>query len=137
MRVSHDVGRGRPARAWADEASRPAPAGARLEPMMEEIVKLALDTARGKFPPKPRVVELRHRIGQDATGESAVWVWVVLADDTPKTMPHSSFAPIAEQIRAAIAEALKSGTQFQIDLVPYVRFRLKSEQEEIDRVGAA
>lgn len=104
---------------------------------MDEIIQFALEQARVHFPPKPRVVGFRHRLGRDATGEPAVWVWVILANDTPNSLPHSSLAPLAEQIRSAIQGALKHGTQFQIEVVPYVRFRLKSEQDEIDKVGAA
>ena len=105
---------------------------------MDELVKSALDTARRSFPASPRVVDVKHQLGTDATGDNAVRVWVVLDDATPKAqLRHTNFQPIADQIRGAIRKALLEGTQFQLELLPYVYFRLKSEQDEIDAAGAA
>src|SRR5438552_15823840 len=103
---------------------------------MDELVKVALDTARPSFPATPRVVDVKHQVGTDATGDNAVRIWVILDDATPEAqLRHANFQPIADQIRGAIRKALREGPQF--DLVPYVYFRLKSEQDEIDSVGAA
>jgi len=105
---------------------------------MDDLLKRTLETAKAEFPPAPKVVDLRYRVGTDATGDGAVWVWVVLDDATPTAqLRHARFQPIADQIRAAIKKALREGAQFSLDLIPYVRFRLKSEQDEVDRAGAA
>ncbi len=96
---------------------------------MDELVRTALDTAQHDFPRAPRVVEMRFQVGKDATGDDAVRIWVILHNGTTRgQIRHATLEPIAEQIRAAI----RDGTQFRIDLIPYVYFRLQSEQDAID-----
>src|SRR4051812_12618511 len=81
---------------------------------LDDLVKAALGTAKKDFPASPRVVDFRYQVGTDATGENAVWVWVVLDDATPKAaLRHASFEPIAEQIRTGIRKALRESAQFQ------------------------
>ena len=104
---------------------------------MDDLVAAALRAAREKFPPVPRVVDMKFQLGRDAAGDNAVRIWVILDDATPGAqLHHVVFQPMEEQIRAAIGRALREGTQFQLDLVPYVYFRLKSEQDEIEAGGA-
>ncbi len=105
---------------------------------MAELVTDALATAKASFPASPKVVDLRTRLGTDWVGDDAVWVWAIIDNATPKSkLHHANFRPIAELLEAAIKSAVREGTQPQVDPMVYVRFRLKSEQDEIDRAGAA
>lgn len=105
---------------------------------VDDLVKVALRKARKRFPPAPRVVGTPYRLGVDSTGHDAIWVWVVLDDATPKEqLRHASLEPIAEAVRAAIREPLRGVAPIQPELIPYVRFRLKSEQDEADREAGA
>ena len=101
---------------------------------IDELVRTALATARKKFP--RYVVDFRTLLGVDSTGDNAVWIWVILDDSTPEARRrHASLEPIAVQIRSAIQQTLGDASEFKLDVVPYVRFRLKSEQDEVDRAA--
>ena len=105
---------------------------------MEDLVNGALGTAKAAFPASPKVVDFRIRLGTDWVGDDAVFVWVILDDRTPKSkLHHANFKPIGEQVRVAVTKAIREGTEARVDPMAYVYFRLKSEQDGIDRAGAA
>lgn len=79
----------------------------------------------------PFVTEIRHALDTDAAGEPAIWVWVVLDDDTADS---EEFFERSEVVRSRIVQSLREA---QIARWPYVRFRGQSEQAELDRVEAA
>jgi hypothetical protein len=58
--------------------------------------------------------------GEDATGDPAIWVWVVLNRDETDPEPRAV-------IRKAVRSALSSGAEGEHTV--YVRFRTRSEEE--------
>lgn len=87
----------------------------------DEYVKFLLSAARTTFPapPAPQVRNIFHRSGQDAEGNSAVWLWVILDDAAPAQLNAT-----AHEIRRRIWDTLQSNT---LDTVPYIRFATQSE----------
>lgn len=65
----------------------------------------------------------------DATGDPAVWIWVILSDE--KTQ-GDAFAESTEQIRELIWTAFNKA---QIARWPYIRFRSASEQAVLGTGG--
>ena len=97
---------------------------------MKQFVKLALDAARGRFPERPPVHGLIFEIGVDSTGDDAVWIWAILDDSVKKAdLDYEKLEPVADIIRMAIRGEF---TDQALDLIPYVSFRTKSEQQEIE-----
>ena len=71
------------------------------------------------------VLEVSHRLGEDATGTRAVWLWVVVDDAAAS---NRNFPMLAAEIRDTIREALQHAG---VDRWPYVRFRTRSEEAEL------
>jgi len=93
----------------------------------QEQIKTVLDAIdRPSF-----VTEIRHALDTDSSGDPAVWVWVVLEDDTADS---DEFFERSEVVKTKIVQSLREA---QIDRWPYVRFRGQSEQAELDRAEAA
>ena len=82
----------------------------------EAVKKAALPAA---------VLEVSYRLGEDATGTPALWLWVVLDDAAASSR---EFATLAAEIRDTVREALQ---QAGVDRWPYVRFRTRSEEAEL------
>lgn len=87
----------------------------------DDYVQFLLTTARKSFPrpPAPQVQNIFHKSGQDAQGNNAVWLWVILEDAPPTELNDAAHA-----IRRRIWETLQSNT---LDTVPYIRFATTSE----------
>jgi hypothetical protein len=79
----------------------------------------------------PFVTEIRHALDDDWSGDPAVRFWVILRDDV---LESSEFADHARRVHWTIFEAVNKS---EIDRWPYIRFRGKSEQVELDREEAA
>jgi hypothetical protein len=79
-------------------------------------------------------VDLRYRIGHDWSGDPAVFIWVVIDDETPRSKRHHvDLQPIRQKLRDAIFEAFKKEPDSEVELWPFIAFRLESEQEFVDR----
>ena len=66
------------------------------------------------------------RTGEDSTGDPAVKIWVILNDEAGESPDFGAeTADISEQVVAVLRDQ-------HVDLWPYVRFRTRSEQDEID-----
>jgi hypothetical protein len=71
------------------------------------------------------VRDVSYRLDVDSSGAPAVWVRVIVDDDTPSSR---DFPAVAAGIRNAIRDALE---QAGIERWPYVRFRTRSEEAEL------
>jgi hypothetical protein len=64
-------------------------------------------------------------VGRDATGDDAVWVWVVLHDElVDKVWPIQTRDELRERVRGIVRSAA-APTEVQV----YVRFRSESEHK--------
>ena len=93
---------------------------------MDEKARILAALAAAPFP--DYVVDRRVLLDRDWGGEDSVWVYVILADDAPDVRSDEIF-----ELRNVVRRALKDGG---IDLWPYIRVRLASEQAELDREQA-
>ena len=91
---------------------------------LSDIQKL-LDPASLDLPDSPRVVRIELEEGFDSTGDPALYIWVLLADDTPDE--EQTWQKVRE-IRRIIRETLHDA---QEERWPYVRFRTESEHREL------
>lgn len=108
----------------------------------EDAVRVVLEKVAmpwiKQLPNGPTVKDIRWRLGEDSRGNDAVWVWVILADETPpEDLRHLKFQPFADSVRHLVKRALREGTQFSFDLLPYVSFRLENEQRALEKEGLA
>lgn len=88
--------------------------------LLEELNRL-----RRNFPASPRVNRFEVQEGFDSTGDPALYIWVLLRDDTPPDEQTSDkVRPIKERIVRALREAGESRW-------PYVRFRTEAEYQEM------
>lgn len=71
------------------------------------------------------VADLRFETGSDASGDPAVWVWVVMADEAAEGDGGTSNARAA---RALLDGAAREAAP---DRWPYIRFQTVSEQAEL------
>lgn len=76
----------------------------------------------------PELVEAWDvEVGYDATGDPAVWVWVVLRDDAmTKALPAQTRDALQERVREVVHRAVAS-----TDVMVYVRFRSVTEHQAI------
>jgi hypothetical protein len=72
------------------------------------------------------VVEYRLRFDNDSAGEPAVYIHFILRDD----LSEKEFLEIAHRIRQ---EAMNALWQSEMELNPYIRFRVRSEQSALDK----
>ncbi len=77
------------------------------------------------------VIDIRHALDTDWTGDPAVFIWVILRDDVAGS---SGIAEHTKPIRSTIVQALRDA---EIGRWPFLRFRGQAEQEELDRAEAA
>ena len=84
-------------------------------------IRAALATVPTSFPGHPRVVETRFKLGSDEAGDPAVFVVVLLDENTSDAdWTSPKLEPIAERFRAALDDA-------GIARWPYVRFARPSD----------
>ncbi len=67
------------------------------------------------------------KVGRDATGDAAVWVWIVLHDDlVSQVWPLQTRDEMRDQVRDLVTHAAAP-----IEVQVYVRFRSESEHKGI------
>ena len=72
------------------------------------------------------VVDFAVRVGRDATGDPSAWIWVIIREGTAKNALMSAVTNIQELVGIALERA-------GIDLYPYVLFRSRTEQLELEQ----
>jgi hypothetical protein len=83
----------------------------------------------------PRVVRIRHTLGDDWSGEPAVFFRIVLPDDacerqsSGRVEHHDRFFDITSQICAEIVQQIEPLEQWGV--LPYFNFRSESEQAQL------
>ncbi len=98
-----------------------------------ELVDAALRDASRLFPPRPRVVGLHRELGQDSLGRDAVFVWALLANETPQEeLAPERVQPVITAIHDAIWQKLGEAG---LELRPYVNFRRQAEHEKLVRTA--
>lgn len=94
---------------------------------LDELISLSLTEARKKLPGAPRIANVLHRVGKDAAGDDAVFIVVVLGDETPEEQKHwNTLGPIS----LALGQAAQHAFQFDLDVVPHVEFVTEAEAKE-------
>jgi hypothetical protein len=79
----------------------------------------------------PYVVDQVVEVGEDASGDPAIWVWIIVADDaTDRPEFFDESMAIEDRIFSALEQAGD-------ERWPYVRFRTRSEQAEVTATSAA
>lgn len=74
----------------------------------------------------PEIVrDFAIKIGDDSTGDPAVWVWVILAE--PVEGPR--IVEILREMQTGVDAVLR---RLKIDRYPYIRFRTEAEQRELE-----
>ena len=82
---------------------------------------------RGEFPFPAAIAGWDVKVGRDATGDDAVWVWVVLHDDlVDQVWPLQTRDELRDRVREIVRNAAVP-TEVQV----YVRFRSESEHKGI------
>ena len=87
-------------------------------PDRDELLKLREVLTKKKF---PFVESWDSEFGADSTGDPAIWIWVVVKDETAK---QADFAELSSEVERSIREAIASSG---ISRWPYIRFRAISE----------
>jgi hypothetical protein len=83
-----------------------------------DVVRAALQLAEEKIKklPTPRPAELRFQVAKDQTGEDAVWVAMIFADETPE----DEILAALPRITKTIEDAVHSGfTNMPLDVTVY------------------
>lgn len=89
-----------------------------------ELKETLKEKLGGRYP--DHVIDVVTRHVTDSTGDPAVWVWVVLKDES---LLDDSHRDRLEEIRAAAKDAVRSTGAGEW---PYVTFRTRAEQEQIE-----
>jgi len=76
---------------------------------------------------QPRVVRIRYTLGEDWTGDPAVFFRITLPDDAPRT---DHLFGTADGISTAIEQRIEPLEQWGV--LPYFRFRRQSEQARLN-----
>jgi len=74
--------------------------------------------------PASEVVRVRHSLGEDSTGEPAIFFRIVLTDSASQA---KKLAEVAGRISDSLCEELRPYENW--GLLPYFSFRSKSEQD--------
>ncbi|MBX3362455.1 MAG: hypothetical protein KF912_03740 [Phycisphaeraceae bacterium] len=94
-------------------------------PTKDEQIQAALDSVLASAPKVPKVIETRFRLGIDDAGDDAIFVLVVLDEQTKDTeWTTANFQPIMDQIHEAIRAAGLTDW-------PYFRFARPSELNRV------
>ncbi len=88
----------------------------------EQEIAAALERAQAAL--APDVVRIGYSLEEDWTGESAIFVRILLADESVP-VPNDVF-PLADRIREKVIDEIKP---YEQGLLPYFNFRTVSEQE--------
>jgi hypothetical protein len=75
----------------------------------------------------PEVVRVRYNIGEDWSGDPALYFRIVLADSV--AVDRKTFVDTAERVRATIWKELQSLENW--GLFPHVRFRSNAENAQL------
>lgn len=87
-------------------------------------IQESLTSQRDGLPSHAAIAGWVVETGRDATGDDAVWVWVVLHDELiQKVWPLQTRNELREKVRELVQSAA-SPTEVQV----YVRFRSETEQ---------
>lgn len=87
--------------------------------------QLAIDVERAKRKLGPNVVRLKHSIGDDTSGEPAIYFRVVLTDSASQ---EETLAEVTGQIASSLFDDLRPYENW--GLTPYFTFRSQSEQSK-------
>ncbi len=91
---------------------------------VEDIVK-RLNALRKRFPKSPKVARFVVEDSRDSMNEPALYIWVLLENDTPDSdRAWEKLQPIDRMIADAIFET-------KDPRYPYVRFQTEAEHEEM------
>lgn len=94
---------------------------------LDELIGASLAEARKTLPSAPRIVQVLHRVGKDHAGDDAVFVTVVLGDETPEDQLNwRALGPTSRRL----ADAAQHAYQFQIEAIPYVRFVTEAQAKD-------
>ncbi len=91
----------------------------------ESTVRELLAEHRNELPVPASIIDWIVEVGHDATGDDAVWVWVILQDDL-FNQPVDWQDNLRDRIEEIVSHAA-SPTQVQV----YIRYRAESEQQEL------
>ncbi len=96
--------------------------------MVEQAaIRESLNTHRDGLPFPAAIAGWDIQVGRDATGDDAVWVWVVLHDNlVDQVWPLQTRNELREKVRCLVRTAA-GPTEVQV----YVRFRSETEQRGI------
>lgn len=89
----------------------------------DETLNRILDVQALKFPPKPRINDVRWERYVDSIGEDALMVWVILDDATKYEDMRGMRTPLERTIHRALLDA-------GIQLFPIMRFTTEAELVE-------
>ena len=79
----------------------------------------------------PEVVRVRYNIGEDWTGEPALYFRVVLVDSAvPNVKDFTKVGEVTERIRTPFFEELQPLERW--GLFPHMNFRTESEQDQLN-----
>jgi hypothetical protein len=78
------------------------------------------------LPPELGVVNLRYTVGDDWSGDPAIFFWITLSDDAAQP---ARLAQTSQRIRNFISQRVDLAGQW--DLIPYFNFRSQSEQAKL------
>jgi hypothetical protein len=73
-----------------------------------------------------------YRVGSDSTGDPAIWVWVIVADETD--VVSDEFIGFLDTVRRMVWDGL---AKVKSDRWPFVRVRTVSEERELLAEGVA
>jgi hypothetical protein len=96
--------------------------------MVEQAtIRSNLNAHRDEMPFPAAIAGWDIQVGRDATGDDAVWVWVVLHDDlVDQVWPLQTRDELREAVRQLVVDASRP-TEVQV----YVRFRSESEHRGV------
>ena len=89
----------------------------------QEIASVVAKVARKLA---PDVVRIRHNIGEDWSGDPAIFFRVLLSDSASE---EDRLYKVAKHVKAVLSEAMQPYEA--LDLFEYFNFRSESEQAEI------
>lgn len=95
--------------------------------LQQATIRDSLDSHRERMPFPAAIAGWDIQVGRDATGDDAVWVWVVLHDDlVDQVWPLQTRNELRERVRGLVRDAA-APAEVQV----YVRFRSETEQRSI------
>jgi hypothetical protein len=97
-----------------------------------EQQQIAKAIARVEQMLKPDVVRIKHSIGNDSSGEPAVYFRILLADAASRP---DRLREVSNRVRSLISQKVDPLNSW--GLIPYLRFRSQSEQAEMQEAAWA